>query len=322
MEKIDLKDRKILYELDLDSRQSFRSIGRKVGLTKDVVTSRVNKLQEKDIIRGFYTRFDYSKLGVTPVRFYFKYQYITPDVKKEIINHFVDYKNTSVVFSVDGSYDIVILILIKNVIDIFPFWQKTLDRFGDYISDRVFSVYASETIYSKTFLNDDKQEKTKIMITRGNEKVEIDELDFQILKRLSNNTRIPTIDIAKDLKTTASVVSYRIKKLMESGLIIGFKPMFNWAKIGYRWFKLDLYLSEYTQYHKIIEYMEKNPFLYTIDHTIGYADLELELILKDVNHLNQIVEDLHTKFPRIIRNHKYMIVIKPHKYLELDFDNI
>jgi Lrp/AsnC family transcriptional regulator for asnA, asnC and gidA len=291
-------------------------------LTKDVVASRVKKLLEKEIINGFYTRFDYSKLGVTPVRFYFKYQYITPEVKKQIIDHFVDYKNTSVVFSVDGSYDLVTLILVRNVIDIYPFWQKTLDRFGDYISDRVFSVYASETIYAKTFLIDEKIEKTKIMITRGTEKLEIDELDFQILRRISNNTRIPTIEIAKELKTTASVVSYKIKKLMESGLIIGFKPMFNWAKIGYRWFKLDLYLSEYTQNQKIIKYLEKNPYLYTIDHTIGYADLELEMILKNVDHLNQIVEDLHAKFPRVIRNHKYMLVIKPHKYLELDFDKI
>ena len=234
----------------------------------------------------------------------------------------MDYKNASVVFSVDGEYDIVSLILARNVIEIYPFWQKTLDRFRDFFSDRVFSVYASETIYAKAFLIDEKQEKSKIMTTRGTEKIEINELDFQILRRLSKNTRIPTIEIAKDLKTTASIVSYRIKKLMDSGLIIGFKPMVNWAKIGYRWFKLDLYLSEYSQNHKIIEYVEKNPYLYTIDHTIGYADLELEMILKDVNHLNEIVEELHTKFPRVNRNHKYMLVLKPHKYFELDFDKI
>jgi DNA-binding Lrp family transcriptional regulator len=29
MEKLDLKDRKILYELDIDSRQSFRSVDKK-----------------------------------------------------------------------------------------------------------------------------------------------------------------------------------------------------------------------------------------------------------------------------------------------------
>ena len=44
MERLDLKDRKILYHLGLDSRQSFRAIGKKVGLSKDVVTNRVKKL--------------------------------------------------------------------------------------------------------------------------------------------------------------------------------------------------------------------------------------------------------------------------------------
>ena len=68
MEKIDIKDRKILYQLDLDSRQSFRSIGRKVGLSKDVVISRVKKLQDKGIIIKFYTRFDNSKLGLIAMR--------------------------------------------------------------------------------------------------------------------------------------------------------------------------------------------------------------------------------------------------------------
>jgi len=44
MEKLDLKDRKILHELDKNSRQSFRIIGRKVSLSKDVVANRVKKL--------------------------------------------------------------------------------------------------------------------------------------------------------------------------------------------------------------------------------------------------------------------------------------
>ena len=38
MEQVDLKDRKILYELDLNCRQSNAQIGKKVGLSKEVVT--------------------------------------------------------------------------------------------------------------------------------------------------------------------------------------------------------------------------------------------------------------------------------------------
>ena len=41
--KIDLKDRKILYELDLNSRQSNSTLGKKVGLSKDIVNYRIKK---------------------------------------------------------------------------------------------------------------------------------------------------------------------------------------------------------------------------------------------------------------------------------------
>ena len=61
MEKLDLKDRKILYELDLDSRQLFRAIGKKVGLSKDVVNSRVKKMHGRGIIKGYYAVVYFAK---------------------------------------------------------------------------------------------------------------------------------------------------------------------------------------------------------------------------------------------------------------------
>jgi Lrp/AsnC family leucine-responsive transcriptional regulator len=58
MIKLDLKDRKILYELDLDARQPLTRIGKKVGLSKDVVSYRMKKLQDEGIIKNYYTVID------------------------------------------------------------------------------------------------------------------------------------------------------------------------------------------------------------------------------------------------------------------------
>ena len=52
---IDKKDKKILYHLDLNSRQSLNSIGKKVGLTKDVVAYRIQRMQKHGIIKMFRT---------------------------------------------------------------------------------------------------------------------------------------------------------------------------------------------------------------------------------------------------------------------------
>ena len=80
---------------------------------------------------------------------------------------------------------------------------------------------------------------------------------------------------------------------------------------------MDFYLSEYTKINPIIRYIEKNPSLQSVDYTIGYADLELELIVRNINQLHEIIEDIHSKFPKIIRSYSYFRVLKQYKWFDL-----
>lgn len=317
MEKLDLKNRKILYYLDLDSRQSFSKIGKKVGLHKDVVAHRVKKLQEKGVIVRFNTIIDNLKLGYNCMRFYFNYQYITPEIKKEIIEHFVNFKHSQVVASPEGDIELCVFMLAKNVSEIHIFWQKTLNKYRDYFAEQIIAPYIGEAIYPKSFLLDEKDDRKNLIVRRGGEIVDYDELDFQILQLLARNSRIQTIDIAQKLNKTTTTVSNRIKRLKDLGVILKFHITINWELIGYKWFKLDIYLKDYNKINEIIEYLEGNPNLAYIDKTFGYADLELEMIVKNVDHLRQIIEDLSIKFPKMIRSYIYFNVAQSHKWVEL-----
>ena len=121
MEKLDLKDKKIINELFIDSRQSFRSIGRKVGLSKDIVLSRVNKLIELGIIERFYTEINLFKLGYLSFRLYITFQNTTPEIKEEIIDSFTDCKYSILVASIKGEYDLVTFVLFKSLDYFFSF---------------------------------------------------------------------------------------------------------------------------------------------------------------------------------------------------------
>ena len=61
--KIDEKDTQILKHLLLDSRQSARKLSLRMGLSTVTMISRINKLQEKKIIRGYTVRLDHELLG-------------------------------------------------------------------------------------------------------------------------------------------------------------------------------------------------------------------------------------------------------------------
>jgi len=317
LEKLDLKDRKIIYHLDLNSRQPFSQLGKKVGLYKEIVNYRVKRLQEKGIIVRFNTLIDTLKLGYTCMRFYFNYQYITPEIKKEIIDHFVNFKRTQMVASPEGAVDLCVFMIAKNVSEIHSFWQKTLSNYRDYFAKQIIAPFIGENIYKKSFLIDEKDDRINQIVRRGGEIIDYDDLDFQILQLLAQNSRIPTIDIAKKLNITTITIAKRIKRLIELGVILRFHVTINWEIIGYKWFKVDIYLKDYNKIHQIIKYLETNPHLSYIDKTFGYADLELELIVKNVDQLKQIIEDLSTKFPKMIRSYTYFSIVKSHKWVDM-----
>jgi len=317
MEKLDLKNQKILYYLDLNSRQSFSQVGKKVGLHKNIVAHRIKGLQEKGIIVRFNTLIDTLKLGYNCMRFYLNFQYVTPEIKKEIIDHFVNFKRTQVVVSLDGSVELSVFFLAKNVSEIHSFWQKTLSSYRDYFAEQIIAPFVGENIYPKSFLLNEKDDRINLIVRRGGEIVDYDDLDFKILQLLAHNSRIPTIDIAKELNLTTITIRKRIKRLIDLGVILRFHITINWELIGYQWFKVDLYLKDYNKIYEILRYIETNPHLVYIDKTFGYADLELELIVNNVDQLKQIIEDISSKFPKMIRKYSYFNVAKSNKWVEI-----
>lgn len=315
MVKIDSKDREILYQLDLDSRQSFAKIGNKVGLSKTVVAYRVNKLIENDIIKTFYTVIDAFKLGYISFRIYLVYQYMTQEKEKEIISYFTSQKLNWWTISAEGRFDLALIMWVKNINDFYSFWDETLKRFRDYFMEQQFSVYIQQYSYRYSYLLDDmkKSDRTKFEITGGGAQVKIDDLDFRLLRLIAPSARMPAKELAKRLNTTVAVVNYRIKKLMKEDIIQGFRTDIDLTKLGYQFFKADIDLRDFKQRGKIMNYAKTNPHLVRIDKSVGISDLELEYHVPSLNQFHDIMKDLVNKFPDIIKKYKYVYAAKLHK---------
>ena len=64
MTKIDLLDRKIIYHLDLDARQSVSAIAKKLKVPKQTISFRINRLTKNNIIKGYYALINTSLIGM------------------------------------------------------------------------------------------------------------------------------------------------------------------------------------------------------------------------------------------------------------------
>jgi Lrp/AsnC family leucine-responsive transcriptional regulator len=318
MEKIDLKDRKILYQLDLNSRQSLSQIGKKTGLHKDVVAYRIKKLQEKGIIKGFYTETDDYKLGYIRHRFYFTYQYISPEKKDEIINFFIKNKYIRIIHATEGHYDLVLISDVKGITKSYSVWKTILSKYRDYFADQVFSIIYKAHIYRYSFILEDKNQiknpREKSIVYGSDDQAEIDNTDYEILKLLAQNSRIPTIKMVEELKINAITINNRIKKLKKLGIIKAFRVDINLPLLGYKRYKVDIFLKDYNKLPYIIDYVDKDPNLDEIILSVGYADIELIYILKNTNQLHETMKDLSIKFPDTIKNYIYFSAIKTYKW--------
>jgi len=306
MVKIDLKDRKILYELDLNCRQSNTQIGKKVGLKKDVVSYRIKKLQGEGVIQCFYTVIDAYKLGYSLFRYYVNFQYANPEIRNQIIEYLANYRNICTVGEALGKYDLIIVVWVKDISEFYQFWSNALDKFGDYFESKMFSVYIHGVGFRQSYLLLDNykiEDRVDHEYFGVGKTVEIDETDYHLLNELALNARAPLIELAEKFDCSSQTINYRIKRLKKEGLIQAFRAAVNENKLGFKRYKSDIFLKNHSQRINIINYIKKNPHLSYISTSSGLCDLEFEFIVKKQRDIIEIIEDINLKFPNSIKNY-------------------
>ena len=316
MVKIDLKDRKILYELDMNCRQSNNQIGKKVGLGRDVVAYRIKKLEDEGIIRNYYTEIDTFKLGYNVFRIYINFQYITSNIKKEIIQYFVNYKNSWIVASIKSEIDLDVVIWVKNIYDFYRFWSDTLDKYEDYFEKYSISIYIEAIVYKKSYLLPEIKENDRTIFNMkcGNESVQIDKADYNLLNELAVKARAPLVYLADKFNCSSQNVNYRINNLLKSGVIKAFRINVDFSKLDLHSYKVDIYLKDHKFKKPIFNYLRKKPYLEFMNFALGWADLEPEFVVKNFDELLKILDEINTTFSGAIKKQSFFITEEVYKF--------
>jgi len=313
--ELDVKDRKILYELDLDSRQSYKEIGKKVGLSKEVVNYRISKMEESGIIKGYYTLINMSRLGNVCNRFFVKFRNLTPEKENEIISFFVNDPKYWWVDSCDGFADFATGTWEKDIIDCYKRREEFFNKYKPYLQKVEHSIYAGFYIYKRAYLVNKTIKDTKPISYISNVKIEIDDIDEKILQTISTNARMPTIEIAKAIKTTPAIVKYRLKKLQDNKVIEAYRVMIDLSKIGYYWYKIEFTLKDYSHKKEMLDFFSMHPNIVYAYETTGESDIEIELEVESYEKFRQIFAEIKSKFKDIIEGSRHLIWYKEHKIM-------
>jgi DNA-binding Lrp family transcriptional regulator len=316
MVTIDAKDRKLLYHLDLNCRQSNTQIGKKVGLKKDVVAYRIKKMEDEGIITGYWTNIDSYRFGYDVYRYYLVLQNAASEIKEEIVKYIATYGDTWVVGAVKSIYDISAVFWVNNTSKFYQFWDNLNERYGDYISDKLFSVYLQADVYPLSFLLKEEypqaDRETYMEENGSGEVISIDEMDYRLLEAIADDARMPLVDLAERIGCSSQTARYRIDSLMKKGVIQGFHIGLNHEKLGLKHFKIDIWLKEVSKRKKLWEFFRKIPHVTFINTSAGYADIEIECIVNSSDDIIQFMDKIYAHHPNAIRKYIYWSTYKLH----------
>jgi len=63
--------------------------------------------------------------------------------------------------------------------------------------------------------------------------------------------------------------------------------------------------------------LKYNPFVEYFVDSIGWCDIQFEIMIKNIDHLNSILEDINSKFPGVIRKKDFWISKKYYRLRSL-----
>jgi len=318
MAGLDGFDRRLLYELDLDARVPASRLARKLRKSKETVNFRLNRLLKENYVKGFYTVFNTSKLGWYYYKFYLKFKNMTPRKESELFEYVRAKPRIAYLGSLEGYYDCIILLAVRNSNDIVEFLYPFMKKFGEYIQTKDTTIFLSTHRLNQRFLYAGG-EKRDWHYPVGMENYAVDESDRKILRVITNDARLAIVEIAQKTGLDPKVVRYRMKKLEKDGIILSYVTAPNFEKLGFEFFQVNISLKDPEKMRQVLQYFDStNACLFALE-MVGRYDLAVELHLESGEQLKKIIDGFREKFVGVYNDYDVSTINKEYLMVQGPF---
>jgi DNA-binding Lrp family transcriptional regulator len=306
---MDLIDKKILCELDINCRTPLSKMAKKLRIGRNVLDYRIKKLENEKIITNYICSINLGKLGYKSYKIYCKLRSQDSSKEKEFIEFLTSEKRIIHVLKTEGSFDYAFVIATQNIKELDSFLTEIKTKFRETLSDYIVSIVVSSKIFKlNKLLLGEKQEIKFERYSEDHKEVELDEKDKEILRVLSQNANISLINLAEKTKYTLDVVKYRLKNLAEK-LVSSFRVIADMNKMGYFHYVVMLKVrnASLKEEEDLISWCANKKNVLYFTKRISTFDYEINAAITDINDLNSFLGEIKSKFGNIVDSQELIL---------------
>ncbi len=217
MAKIDDVDTKILKELLKDGRKSFASIAKEINLTKVAIAKRYQEMKKAGVIVGATIQYNYQKFGYSGVAMIFlSVESLHVD---DVLEHLQKIPSIAGFRYFNSVYNLAAISMLRNLRDL-EYVKEVMSRESPALEIKTY-VWTDvrntpENIFPNTLEREHQShiEKSSIVERRNVENTSrLDELDTQIVEKLTKNGKASLREIAQELRVSTDTIARRYENL-------------------------------------------------------------------------------------------------------------
>src|SRR3989338_5194087 len=189
-----------------------------------------------------------------------------------------------------GKWDLALFLGVRSIMEFHEIWDSLMLNYKGNIKSYNVAVYAPILNFNRKFFSKSMEESI-VRVYGGGFQEEVDGTDIKIIEHYAPNVRQFPIEVAKKVGVSPDTVRKRIKTLEKKKVIVGYKIGLNLEKMGFVSYRVDLQLSSTKRNKELTEYCRQHRNIYQINKSIGGADFEMEVIVKDLDHLVKVIDE-------------------------------
>jgi DNA-binding Lrp family transcriptional regulator len=295
--KLSVLERHILYLVLMDAKASVTEVARRLGCRDHHVRYALLKFRDSGVISR-RMMIDVFRLGFSRHAYYVSLSSEGQKRREEIVEFLVRDPCTTVVLEVGGEYDLFVAIVARSSVALSQFGQSLSQKFGGLFSRKDVAVTVRHSVFGEKLLVDDEKLFMESFYEATAEHVEVDDLDDRLLSALSLSSTGASSSLARSLGVPVSTVDYRMKRLLNDGVICGDMHEIRGELIGLTNY---LVLVGMKGVSKELEmrfhaFARRHPNIPHLSYEVGHWDFMMGVAVTNQSDLNNLVERIRVEF--------------------------
>lgn len=310
---MDEKDKKILYELDRNSRLPINTLAKRVGVSKEVANYRLKRLVREKYILHFQTEIDMGLLGYSRYGCFIQLKNVNNAKEKQILDFLYHHDFVTYFGPIVGRWNVAFDLVTKDRIHLEEMIREIKKKYHNYLESLVVINSSAESEYFPLKFLGQMRAISEVRVRKVD--VRIDEKDVEILRVLSTNPRAEYSFLSSKLHLSANAIKYRIKNLEKEGVIRGYTISIDVRKLGYAWHDIQIKLVNEEKNDLIKSYLRKNVNTIYYYKFLGHEnwDMDIGVAVRNASELRQFILELREEFGEEIKIHDIYSIVEMSK---------